>query len=302
MTHTKWRVVAELAASQHGAFHRNQAADHLSTRTLRRAELRGDLRRVLSDVYILRAFPVSWKQNLSALSLAGGLISHRAAAALHGLDGFATGKLEITISPFSNRGWLPNTTLHESVRRQAVDRCVVDTIACTTVERTLVDLGQVVPQFELEAALDAALRRGVSLGSIEAALDRLDRPGPTGVGPLRRLLADPARAGALPDSMFERLVERMVLGAGFSAPQRQFEVMAQGRTWRVDLAWPRQRVAVEAHSKRWHFGRAATDHDNARDLALAAAGWEVLYLTWAQAQEPSLFLEQLRSVLDQRAA
>jgi len=301
MTHThKWRVVAELAASQHGAFHRTQAADHLSTRTLRRAEIRGDLLRPLTDVYVVASFRQSWKQSLSVLGQAGGLVSHRSAAALHGLDGISPGKFEVTVERNNNRSWLPNTTVHTSTRIDEADRHKLDGIACTSIERTLIDLAAVLPVRQVEPALDTALRNGLAIEALRIAIERLRRPGPVGIGALERLLDDPSRGGPLPDSLFERLVERVVLDAALPAPERQFEIALPTRDYRVDLAWPTQQVAVEAHSKRWHFGRQAGGNDNARDLALAAAGWEVLYVTWAMAQEPDLFLHQLQSVLARR--
>ncbi len=45
--------------------------------------------------------------------------------------------------------------------------------------------------------------------SIEETLERLWRPGPTGAGTLLRILQDPKRAGALPDSWCERLLNEL---------------------------------------------------------------------------------------------
>ncbi|MEM7092017.1 MAG: hypothetical protein AAF567_03355 [Actinomycetota bacterium] len=297
---TGWRVVAERAASQHGAFHRSQAASQLSARTLRRAELRGELRRPMSDVFVFASHPDSWRQRLMTFSLVGSVASHRAAAALHGLDGFAEGKLEVVQRRSARRQLPGHVTLHRTTFLDGADISTVDGIDCTSIERTLIDLGQVLPPLRVEPALDSALRRGVSVRALELALDRLQRPGRSGVGPLRRLLADPARAGVVPDSLFERLLERLMRERGLPAPVRQFEVVAGGECRRVDLAWPQARLAVEAHSRRWHFGRAAESSDHVRDLALAAAGWEVLYITWDQLQQPDHFVRHLRTILESR--
>jgi len=111
----------------------------------------------------------------------------------------------------------------------------------------------------------------------------------------------PRRLGAVPDSVFERLVEQIVISEGIPAPTRQHAIALAGGARRVDLAWPNERVAVEAHSKRWHFGNAVEEDDNHRDLELAAAGWEVLYVTWKMAQQPAFFVDQLSQVLERRS-
>lgn len=294
-----WSVVAELAASQHGAFHRSQAAPHLTAGRLRRAVARGELRRPLSDVFVFASHASSWHQRLKVLDLAGGLISHRAAAALHQLDGFAPGKLEVTVPRGRRRAWPDHTVVHQAALVET-DRTVVDEIACTTVARTLIDLAQVVAVRKLEPALDSARRNGLSLDELAAAADRAHRPGRTGVAPLRALVHERLQEDVVPDSMFEHLVERVMVDAGLPRPVRQFEIELSSGKRRVDLAWPAAKVAVEAHSKRWHFGRAADERDNNRDLDLAAVGWEVFYVTWATAHSPARFVATMRAVLQRR--
>ena len=105
---------------------------------------------------------------------------------------------------------------------------------------------------------------------------------------------------ALSRDYLDATVERMLLEHGIPRPVRQFEVEIDGRVRRLDLAWPEAKVGVEAHSKLIHFGAAVEDDDNHRDLELAAAGWEVLYLTWKIAHQPEFFLRALRAVLARR--
>lgn len=300
---TSWSAIAELAADQHGVFTRAQAADHgISPYRLRSAAARGEIRKTVGSVCAFTSHARSWRQRLMVLSLNGLVISHRAAAALLGLDGFTEGKLEVTSVRDTNYIALPRlVSAHTTTELHCVDIVEVDAIACTSAAHTLVDLGQVVSNKRLGIAVDSALRQGLTMAELDETLERLSRPGRTGVGPLRRLLADPERQGALPDSMFERLVEQMVAAHGIPAPTRQYPVEIAGRfVRRVDLAWPLERVAVEAHSKRWHFGARAEADDNQRDLELAAAGWEVLYITWQMAKQPEFFIQQLQAVLARR--
>lgn len=299
---TMWCAVAELAASQHGAFHREQAAElQISSYRLRSAADRGELRRPLSDVFTFVSHPRTWRQRLTVLSLAGCVVSHRSAAALHRLDGFAEGKLEVSIRRSSGGRRMPDqVAVHRTHVLESPDLATVQGIHCTSVPRTLVDLAQVLPAHQVEPALDAALRGGCDLDTISSTIDRLWRPGRTGLGPLRELVRDPRRSGAVPDSLFERLVERLLLDNGLPAPVLQFEIPLGSGTRRVDLAWPACKVAVEAHSKRYHFDRSSQEDDNHRDLELAAAGWEVLYVTWKMAHNPEFFIRNVRAVLERR--
>lgn len=294
-----WSAVAELAASQHGAFHRSQAAPYLSSRTLRRAELRGRLRRPLANVFVMASHAETWLQRLACINLVGGTASHRAAAALHGLDGFNPGRLEVTFA----RGRVPAvpwvSTMHKS-DFTTTRSCLVKGIETTSVVDTLIGLASVVPIWQVEPALDSALRSGVTLDEIDELIDRLWRPGLTGLKPLRLLLHDESRNGVLPDSLFERLVQRIVTEHGLARPMLQYEIPVMSGVRRVDLAWPSARLAVEAHSKRWHFGRSAEADDNARDIELAAEGWEVIYVTWSMAQNPTEFVGHLARILSRR--
>ena len=155
-------------------------------------------------------------------------------------------------------------------------------IAVTSIARTLVDLGAVVSDDRVEQALDDAIRRGYSLRWITETLDRVDRPGPSGCASLRRVLARPDRQGPIPDSMFERSMERMAVAGGMPQPERQFRVYdGLGSTHgglgilvaQLDAAWPAAKLGVEAHSARWHDGNRRGRADQRRDNRLAGLGW-----------------------------
>ena len=57
---------------------------------------------------------------------------------------------------------------------------------------------------------------------------------------------------------------------------RQRRVTVNGRTYRLDLAYERERVAVEMDGHQWHSSREQRERDMRRDAALAAAGWLTL--------------------------
>ncbi|MCK0440908.1 endonuclease domain-containing protein [Gordonia alkaliphila] len=73
--------------------------------------------------------------------------------------------------------------------------------------------------------------------------------------------------------------------------------------WRIDVAWPVERVAVEIDGWAFHRGVKEFDRDRAKRNALAAAGWIVLSFTWHQlTYELESCTRQLIEVLASRRA
>jgi very-short-patch-repair endonuclease len=300
-----WSAVAEIAASQHGAFNRSQAAEKtINAQQLRRAVGSGRLRRPLSDVFTFASSQDSHRQRLMVASLAGAVISHRSAASLHGLDGVRSPRylIEVCFERGNHRDLsaLGTVSMHTWSFTSRDDIAVIDGIRVTSIARTLVQLGAVCDIDAVEAALDSALRKGASPRWIESTWKRLRRTGPWGGDGLEAVMYDPSRSGVLSESQLELLVERVISDPALPTPVRQFEVQTSDGPKRLDLAFPTARLGIEGHSKQVHFGPAAEEADNLRDIALAAEGWEILYITWGMAHEPAFFLESLKRTFKQR--
>ena len=293
------------AAQQHGVVSSSQAAGFAVTRSQIRSGIRrGEWVSPHSGVFVATAAPSTWMQRCAiAAHRTNGLISHRAAARLHGLDGFDTDVVELTVADSRHRH-SGGFVLHRSSVLTSADCTVKAGISVTSLARTLVDLGAVVSDDKVEQALDDAVRRGCSLRWVTETLDRIDRPGPSGCSSLRRVLARPDRLGPIPDSTFERLMERSVTACGLPQPERQFCVYdavgpdnsGRGKlVAQLDAAWPEARLGVEAHSARWHDGNRRGRADQRRDNRLAGLGWELLYLGWWDLGHPGTFLANLAS-------
>ncbi len=285
-------AVAALATSQHGAFGTRQAAERGVTKKERLVRVnRGQWLAPMRGVLVVAGSPDTWHQRLMIGVLAsGGIASHRAAAALHALDGIAPGRLEVSVAA-GRMPRVPGFVVHRVAPLAPVDLTVVDGIPTTNIARTLCDLGAVVNDEVVEQALDEALRRGFSLRWIEQTLDRLERPGPSGTASLPRVLGRPDRVGRLPDSKFERLIERLVVAGGLPQPVRQHPVYAPTDVLlgKIDIAWPDVMLGVEATSARWHEGPRRGRNDQVRDLRIRRRGWELLYPTWQDTIEPAEF-------------
>jgi hypothetical protein len=295
-----------LAAQQHGAITPAQAeAAGVSASRLRTERSRGIWSSPVRGVLVAASSPSTWMRDAAVAALAtGGVLSHRAAARLHGLDGIDGCTPEVSIERGRRARNSPQWIVHQVATLASQDVTVVRGLRTTSVARTLVDLGAVVDDDLVEAALDDALRRGASLRWITSTLERLDRPGPSGTASLRRVLARPDRRGRLPDSRFERLLERAIVAGGVPRPERQVTVRdAAGRPIaRLDHGWPDLRLGVEAHSARWHSGPVHGRADQLRDNRLAAEGWELLYAGWYDLQHPEEFADLLGRTYRRRCA
>lgn len=297
-------TLLQLAGNRHGVTSTVEAqqvgVSRAQIRTLRR---NGQLVSPHRGVLVSTSAPESWLQTCAiATVFSGGILSHRAAATLHGFDGFEYRSPEVTIPANKHKPAAP-WSCHRSFQLEEIDFLEVRGILATSMARTLADLGAVSTDDEVEKALDHLLRIGVSLKWILATLERLDRPGQSGCGALKRVLARPDRKGPLPDSMFERLIERLCVTAGLPQPIRQYAVLdnAGETVGRLDAAWPELMLGIEAHSQRWHSGPRNTRNDQDRDNKLAALGWELMYATWSHAKEPGDFIGQVLMAYEHRS-
>jgi hypothetical protein len=250
---------------------------------LRRAAERGELERTHPGIYRIAGAPRTARQRLLLAVLAGGtgaLASHRSAAVLHHLDGSTWGVPEI-VTPRHLRSQVGTVRCHESTDLHLADPTVIDGIPCTGVVRTLVDLGAVVRPERLQQAIDDAIRRRLcTWEDLLHGLARHSRRGRRGVGPLRAILEE-CYGGVVPDSRFNRLVERLLVDSGMPPVVEHEVVTAAGRfVARLDLAFPDRRVGLELDSRRHHLTAAAFEADRPRQNELELLGWTVLRYTW----------------------
>jgi hypothetical protein len=300
-----WGAVAVLAAAQHGVLSRAQAADiGLTERQLRTLVNNGWLDRPHPGVLRVTATPDSWRQRLQAATLAAGgtVASHRAAARLHGLDGFLRAtSIEVSVErPRHPR--LEGVNVHRVARLEPVDLTTVAGIPVTSIARTLSDLGSMATDDDVERALDDALRRGVSSRWVTDTHERVLRPGPSGTGSLARVLSLSDRAGAVPESWRERVTQRILSHPELRplAVQHEIRDLAGRVIARPDLAVVDAKLGIEYHSDQWHYGPRRGRRDRRRDLAAARLGWELLYLDASDHPRPAAAVEAVLDVVRAR--
>ena len=238
---------------------------------------------VRTGVYRAAGAPEEWEQLLLAACLAGGpgaVASFRSAGWMWKLEGFAQpDTLEITV-PRERRARLPGVRVHDSVVSGRIHVLRHHGTPITTVARTLCDLTACCQHREVERALDNALRRDLTTLSLVARVFRdLATRGRRRSTVMRALLDDRATGPDLGDSDAEARIARWLVGAELPKPVQQHRVRVGRRSYKLDLAYPRHRIAIEFDGWATHGTRLAFDADRVRDLDLEDEGWRVLHFT-----------------------
>jgi len=142
------------------------------------------------------------------------------------------------------------------------------------------------------AVLDTALQRRVCLADLTAAhLRNSGRHGAAAAGRMLCAAAGGARSEA------ERLTTQILHSAGITGWHSNFPV---GR-YRVDFAFPEQRIAIEIDGFAFHSDHAAFQNDRVRQNWLALQGWQVLRFTWLDlTQQPQRVLAEIRAAISAR--
>jgi hypothetical protein len=173
-----WGAAGEFAASRHGVLHRRQAASlGLSATVIARLKRDGLLHEPLPGILVVAGSPDTWHQRLSIATAVGNqtvVAGYRAGAALHRFDGHPPGVLEV-VSHVRRSIDLPGLVVHVS---ELFDDVVeIDGIRCTSIARTLADLGSVEPFERVELAFNHAWRTGVSLAWLRSEATQSDAAG-----------------------------------------------------------------------------------------------------------------------------
>jgi len=179
---------ALVAARQHGVFHISQVG--LSASAVRKRVPTRRLHRLHAGVYSVVPRHLLKREGLwTAAVLAcgpGAVLSHRSAAALLELRDWGGTKIDVTV-PRRSRRRHDGVKVHCSTTLIDKDVTVVNNIPCTTVARTLFDLGEAVTGRQLERSFDQAeILEVLDLKAIEDQLAR--NPTRPGAKAVRRVL------------------------------------------------------------------------------------------------------------------
>jgi very-short-patch-repair endonuclease len=153
----------------------------------------------------------------------------------------------------------------------------LDGVLVTTPLRTALDLGRLAGRDDAFAALDALMRAGrFTVADLSDQLPRFR--GARGVRQLRQLVpwADPNA-----ESPAESLTRLRLYDDGLPAPAVQYEVrnVLGAVIYRLDLAYPELKLAVEYDGQEHHTSSDDRAHDRLRRDYLRRLGWTIVVLT-----------------------
>lgn len=272
-------AIATLAARQYDVVARRQLREAgVSDKMVRSRVQRAQLVRLHPGVYAAAHAHLRPRGTWLAAVLAVGapaVLSHRAAAALHGIRQWHGGGVDVTTAA-RVRSTLPGVRVHRTRRMDPPEFADVDGIPVTTPARTLVDLAAVLPADRLARAFREADRlRLLDLRAVRDAADRARaRPG-AGHATLRTVLDELEAVGATAHSPLEDGFLRVVAHARLPAPQ--VNVWLEGIE--VDAYWAGAKVVVQVDGWAFHRSRHAFQRDREKDAALVAAGLRVVRFT-----------------------
>jgi len=292
-------AIARHAAGQHGVIALAQLESiGLSPRAVCHRARAGRLKRIHRGVYATGTVNDEGRWLAAVLACGeGAALSHRSAAALWGLATSSGRDTYVTARGRAGRG-------HTGIRAHRGDDLGADEmtrhhgIPCTTVPRTLLDLGAVVDSRTLERAIDRAeILRIFDLRAIQQSLDR--HRGRRGARALADALASYDQPTITRSAAEERFLA-LVRAASLQRPRVNSHLsLDDGTAYSPDFLWRDAKLIVEIDGRAYHARRAAFEHDRRRDRRLALAGYETRrYAASEIVKEPDRVIQEVTAFLE----
>ena len=282
----------QIARRQHGLITLDQAlASGLTMDQVRRRHRCGEWSVARPGVYAISGAPPTWMQTVAAVALASqpqAWLSHDTAATLWGVPDVKDKAIHV-VTGLDRRVRLAGVRGHRSGALFDADLTTSHRIPVTTPARSIVDLSAQLTYRQLGAAVDDAVRRRVmSLESFRQCVARLAEAPGRRTSVLQKLLAERLPGYSPGDSDLETRVLRVLVANGYPPPAQQHRVRIGGRTFRIDLAYPVLKLAIELDGWEFHSSRSAFDDDRMRANLLVAHGWTVIRFTSRSTDEEIL--------------
>jgi hypothetical protein len=274
---------------------------------LTQAVAAGEVRRVLTDVYVARDAPDTLELRARAAALVLGehaVVVDRSAAWLWGVDVLRASELDVCprLETYVVSG-CKRVTRREAGggERDLAPRDIarLGTVRLTTPLRTSLDLACRLSPYQALAALDAFARiHGITTFDLMHELPRFRRR--RGVVQARRLI--PLVDGRA-ESSGESFTRLAIIDANLPLPRPQHWVTDRGQpVYRLDLAYPDLKICVEYDGQEYHASEEQREADRRRRAWLRDRGWLVIVVTKDDFAGNALdeWLGQLRSALIDR--
>lgn len=308
-------AIATIASCQCGLFSRQQAlnAGGYDELILRRLTA-GRWLQMAPGVYSLPGFADSWHRRLWLAHLDAGpqsVVSHEAAAALHGLLYFKPGPVVLLTTHGDHHRPVPKQAPGRPIVRQSRDLrpqhvTHIAGLPVTTIPRTFCDLAASCSRGRIERAVDDAhLTKRCTIADITALAADLCRPGKRGLPWLLQALGERGPGAAIPESQLERMLHKVLREGGFKFKAQHELPWRRDVPNRVDVLLD-DRIIVEADGRRWHGRVDSMAEDRRRDRDALNHGHPVYRFLYEEVKhDKAQIWETLRgakAALAQRAA
>jgi hypothetical protein len=219
------------------------------------------------------------------------LLSHRSAAALHGLLPAPGRSAHVTAARTTRRS-SPGIRVHRARHLREGDRALIDRIPVTSVARTLMDLAVSTDHHTLARAFEEADRlRILRLAELEEL--RARSHGHHGMRLFDAVLSNHTMPADLLSELEKLFLE---LCQDHAIPAPSSNVLVEGH--KVDFHWHAERVVVELDGWAYHRTRVSHERDHAQTTELELAGYEVLRFTYRQVtDQPDRVIARVRRAL-----
>jgi len=228
--------------------------------------------RLFGSVRLLATVPVDVRTRCLAVALVlpDAVVSHHTAAEFWGGIVPETAQTHLTVIGRDRRRPRQGLVMHHA---KAVRSTNHGGVQVTTPEQTFCDLAGTLSLVDLVILGDSLVRKkATTTAALLSAVERW-------AGPHR---ARARRAAGLVrervDSPMETRVRLMLVFAGLPEPVVNLQVGADGVTFRLDLAWPELRLAVEYDGRHHAEDAHQWGHDLSRREWLDAHGWRLIVL------------------------
>jgi very-short-patch-repair endonuclease len=229
-------------------------------------------------------------------------LSHRSAAALHGLRRHGGTRIDVTIPIRSGRAHA-GIQIHRSTTLTPEDVTDVNGIPCTTVARTLFDLADVLSRRPHERAFDEAEVLDVfDLWAIQDQLQR-NRGRRRAVKKVTALLNEHYVGSTPTRSELEEAFFSMCRKRDLPQPEVDQWILLPdgGPPILADFLFRAQRVVVETDGDKYHSTAQARERDPERDQRLTVHGYVPVRTTWRQTmRRPDPLATRLKRIIDAR--
>lgn len=243
----------------------------ISASTVRRWVGEGRWRRVRPAVFLVGGHRYTDEARVRAVALwAGpqGVITGPAAAYWHRMLEQAPAFIDLTVPA----GRKPKPPAGVRLHRRDLDPADVrQRLGVRVAARPFAALETAVALPDGSVFLDRALQKHVPFAEVYRAYCRnMGRPGSAAAGRLLVAAADRA------DSAAERLLVRLLREAGIGG----WVLGHPLGPYRIDLAFPAQRVAVEVDGWAYHVDPERFRNDRRKGNFITRSGWDLLRFTW----------------------